>query len=94
MGETSDRRASKWNPTGTEREKTSDDRETQSKAQRHQNTHCPVPAGPARHLARQGGMLGVRGTEDCVIGPVKRRRSLPLGARQESLGSNFLENED
>lgn len=41
----------------------------------------------------KGRDAGGVGTENCVIEPVKRR-SLPLGARQESLDFNFLENED
>lgn len=94
VGKTSDQRASEWNLTGTERGNTTDDKETQPKPRDTKTPTARLLQGPARHLARQGGMLEVWGTEDCVIGPVKRRRSLPLGARQESLGSNFLENED
>lgn len=69
----------------------------EKRSQKPRDTKTPTARflqGPVRHLARQGVMLGVWGTENCVIGPVKRRRPLPLRARQENLDFNFLENEN
>lgn len=61
MGKTSDQKASKWNLTGTKRGNTSDDRETQSKVKRHQNTHCLVPTG----TRETSGKAGQGGWERC-----------------------------